>query len=40
MHAIEILQFEFIHSNSNVMHTELSPDRQYNSNGFTEVKIF
>lgn len=40
MHALKILQFEFTHSNSNIMHTELSPDRQYNSTGFTEVQNY
>jgi hypothetical protein len=38
--ALEILKFEFIHSNPDIMHTELSPDRQYNTTGFTEVRNF
>jgi hypothetical protein len=38
--TLEILQPEFTLSNPDILHTGLSPDRQYNSTGFTEVRNF
>jgi hypothetical protein len=39
MHTVKV-GFEFIHANSYIMHTELSPGRQYNFAGSIKVWNF